>query len=230
MFNLIERRFKRLPIPPEHVVLTFDDGPVPGQTDRLLDLLGAAGVPAGFCLVGQRIEGQEALVRRMTANGHTIINHSFTHRTPQKLPDAEILSELDRFDAQVQGALGDAAWRSRFYRPPSGLWEQRLAELVHGSGRSLMPMTYFAWDPFWMPQRIPLLLFGLKWTLKENRGGLLMLHEALVPLKGESDPAPARNQREWLLELVDKLMLTVQDLGMRFVSPEVMDGWDRDNG
>ena len=62
------------------VALTFDDGPDPRLTPRLLDLLAAAGVKATFCLIGRKAAAHPGIVARIAAEGHTLCNHSWSHR------------------------------------------------------------------------------------------------------------------------------------------------------
>ena len=59
--------------------LTFDDGPDPQHTPRLLDLLGKHGIHASFFLVGQKVEQHPLLVERIVAEGHMLGNHSYSH-------------------------------------------------------------------------------------------------------------------------------------------------------
>src|SRR4051812_43537194 len=62
-----------------HRVLTFDDGPCPERTPRLLDTLAQWDVKAIFFVVGEAARNQAALVRRMAAEGHVVGNHSWSH-------------------------------------------------------------------------------------------------------------------------------------------------------
>ncbi|HEX6129478.1 MAG TPA: polysaccharide deacetylase family protein, partial [Candidatus Limnocylindria bacterium] len=63
------------------LALTFDDGPDPEWTPRLLDALGAAGVRGTFFLIGERAARAPGLVRRMVSEGHEVGNHSWSHRS-----------------------------------------------------------------------------------------------------------------------------------------------------
>src|SRR5437016_2530000 len=62
---------------PPRIALTFDDGPTPGGTDRILDLLAELKAPATFFVIGQNVEGYPDLLRRIDAEGHLIGNHTF---------------------------------------------------------------------------------------------------------------------------------------------------------
>src|SRR6516225_12145954 len=68
-----------LPLNDHEVVLTFDDGPLPPYTSRVLDTLASECVKATFFMVGRMVQGYPAIVRRIYNEGHTIANHSQTH-------------------------------------------------------------------------------------------------------------------------------------------------------
>ena len=82
----------------KQMALTFDDGPTPGITDRVLDLLEQEGVRASFFLIGQQVIPEtEYLVKREVAMGCSIENHSFTHQDMTKFSKEEI-KEKGYFD------------------------------------------------------------------------------------------------------------------------------------
>lgn len=103
------------------VTLTFDNGPTPGVTERVLDILARHRVRATFFVVGAKVRASEhaaALVQRAAAAGHWIGNHTDTHSVPfgrlERQEDACL--ELDR----AQQALGDAVHPDRLFRPFGG--------------------------------------------------------------------------------------------------------------
>ena len=101
-----------------HVVaLTFDDGPSPGVTGRLLDVLEREHVHATFFVVGRAARLEPALLRRMAADGDEIENHSDTHAHLNALLPAAIEREIAGSDASIAAATGRHA---RFLRPPFG--------------------------------------------------------------------------------------------------------------
>ena len=101
---------------PRAVALTFDDGPG-AWTPRLLDALKAYDARATFFVLGKFVAGQEALLRRIVAEGHELGNHTFTHRDPFTLTDDELRGELRRAQTAIEQAAGV---RPRFARPPYG--------------------------------------------------------------------------------------------------------------
>ena len=104
------------PQPAGYIALTFDDSPNGKTTERLLDGLQAHGAHATFFVIGEQIEGQEALVRRMAAEGHQIGNHTFTHRRLDN-SGAVGLHELERTEELLSATLGGSGY---WVRPPWG--------------------------------------------------------------------------------------------------------------
>ena len=99
------------------IFLTFDDGPDPEWTPRVLDLLEAANVAATFFVVGRSALQQGALLRRVAGCGHEIGNHSFSHRHPWAVSAAIARREVRDGAAAIADLLGQPP---RFYRPPHG--------------------------------------------------------------------------------------------------------------
>jgi peptidoglycan-N-acetylglucosamine deacetylase len=102
------------------VTLTFDNGPDPEVTPRVLDVLGARGLPATFFVVGRRLEAPAGrrLAERAHAEGHAIGNHTLTHAAPfGDIPDPErVRNEIER----TQVLIGDLAHPDRLFRPAGG--------------------------------------------------------------------------------------------------------------
>jgi peptidoglycan/xylan/chitin deacetylase (PgdA/CDA1 family) len=99
------------------VALTFDDGPDPEYTPRILDALAAAGVNGTFFMVGRRVEAAPAVARAIVAAGHDVGNHTYAHRHLWTLPPAASVVEVDRGAAAVAHATGVTP---RYFRPPWG--------------------------------------------------------------------------------------------------------------
>ena len=106
---------------PVYMALTFDDGPSPSNTPRLLEGLSRRGVRATFFLVGSRIEGREDLVRRIRQEGHQIGNHSFGHGDLTDLSAAQALADLDKCSRALERVLGPGSY---WLRPPYGFISQ----------------------------------------------------------------------------------------------------------
>jgi len=102
--GLIQFR-QTLSLAPKEVVLTFDDGPWPTSTPRVLDALKRECVRATFFLLGRNATSFAALVRRESAEGHTVAHHTYAHPLLNRMRMAAAEAEIDRGIAAVQTAL-----------------------------------------------------------------------------------------------------------------------------
>jgi peptidoglycan/xylan/chitin deacetylase (PgdA/CDA1 family) len=97
--------------------LTFDDGPHPVNTPLLLDFLASMGVRASFFLVGKSAEAHPGIVSAIVAAGHTLGNHSFSHRKRRTMSSEVIRSDIAGTDAVLARFDGKL---KHLYRPPWG--------------------------------------------------------------------------------------------------------------
>ena len=103
--------------------LTFDAGYENGCTARILDTLKKHNVPAAFFLVGNYIEKNADLVRRMVTEGHTVGNHTMHHYDMSKLADPAAFSkELQDLEGLYQETVGKPM--EKYYRPPQGIYSE----------------------------------------------------------------------------------------------------------
>lgn len=107
------------------VALTFDDGPDPKYTPLLLDGLKQRGIHATFFLMGQKLEGQEELVRRIQQEGHLIGNHSYRHKALTKEGEEQVCREVEETGRLIREITGT---EPIYLRPPYGAWNQELEE------------------------------------------------------------------------------------------------------
>ncbi len=108
-----------LPLAPGEVVLTFDDGPLPPYTTRILDILKSECVKATYFIVGTMAKNYPDLVRRIHDDGHTIGTHSLNHPlTFNTMPEDRAEYEIDGGITAVGAALGDPAELAPFFRIP----------------------------------------------------------------------------------------------------------------
>lgn len=108
-----------LPLDDHEVVITFDDGPLPPYTNRVLDALAAECVKVTYFLVGTMARANPDMVRRIYNAGHVVGTHS--HRHPFKMDQMErprVVSEIDGGIAAVKAALGDERALAPFFRVP----------------------------------------------------------------------------------------------------------------
>ncbi|MEV3978248.1 polysaccharide deacetylase family protein [Nonomuraea sp. NPDC049758] len=119
------------------VALTFDDGPGP-RTGRLLDLLAAGKARATFFTVGTNAVAQPGLLRRMSAEGHLVGNHSWSHRDLSKQATSKIADSFRRTDDAVRAAI---AQEPTLARPPYGAISKDVRDVARDLGLALV-----GWD------------------------------------------------------------------------------------
>jgi peptidoglycan-N-acetylglucosamine deacetylase len=102
---------------PSVIALTFDDGPNPAVTPHLLDLLERHAATSTFFLIGERVRAFPALANEILRRGHTVGNHTDTHRRLVFLSTRGIADQLTRCAEALTNAIG---LRTRWMRPPFG--------------------------------------------------------------------------------------------------------------
>lgn len=120
------------------IALTFDDGPHPAFTARLLDLLKAEGVPATFFVVGKKAEAAPGLVRRMVAEGHEVGNHTFSHVTLTKIPVLDVAAEYRATSDLIGRLIGK---RPAYCRPPGGDYDPDVIRAANAEGMTTVLWT-----------------------------------------------------------------------------------------
>lgn len=97
------------------IVLTFDDGPDPVWTPKVLDILKQENVPATFFIVGENGQANPEIVKRIVADGHEIGNHSFTHPNLAEVPRSVVDVELNATQRLIESLTGRS---TRLFRAP----------------------------------------------------------------------------------------------------------------
>ncbi len=125
------------------VALTFDDGPKPGVTEPLLDVLTSAHVPATFFVIGKHIEEYPQLAKSISAAGMEIDNHSYTHRSLTAISKREAEQEMLETQAAVLAITGTMP---RYVRPPGGNWNNSVAAIARQWGLTPCMWSVDAFD------------------------------------------------------------------------------------
>ncbi len=185
------------------LALTFDDGPNPRLTPRLLDLLDRYGARSTFFLIGQYVRACPDLAREIAARGHAVGNHTDTHPSLLWLSRRSIVEELNRCQDAIHQATGRVPTSMR---PPYG-WRgpQLRAALRRARLDRVVMWSRAAYD--WKPQpasRVVERLEGL-------RGGeIVLLHDG--------NPQKLGGDREHTLAALELLLPRWKDAGMEFVA------------
>lgn len=109
------------------LALTFDDGPHPEFTPKLLDILRHEGVRATFYVIGRNVETYPEIARRIVAEGHEIANHSWSHPPLTSLGAARLHKEISSTSDVIQRVTGR---RPRNMRPPYGAVNDRVRQAM----------------------------------------------------------------------------------------------------
>jgi peptidoglycan-N-acetylglucosamine deacetylase len=167
-----------LPLGPKELVLTFDDGPWPGTTSKVLDALKAECVRATFFLLGRNVQAHPALARRALAEGHSLGHHTFLHPLLGRMAPAKAEAEIDRGIAEDEIALygkRSSVPSTPFFRFPG--FVSSAALLARLQDRNIVVFGADVWASDWLPmspeQELQLLL-----TRIEHVGsGIVLLHD-----------------------------------------------------
>lgn len=127
-----------------HLALTFDDGPDPRATPRLLDLLGERGVRATFFLLGTMAAAAPALAAEVAAAGHQIALHGHEHRMATWRGPRAAHDDLSRARDVIAAATGTAP---RLFRPPYGVLSG--GALLAARRLGLTPLLWTCWGREW---------------------------------------------------------------------------------
>lgn len=111
-----------------YIAMTFDDGPHPKNTPRLLDMLRQRNIKATFYVIGKSVNQYPEIVRRIHAEGHELGNHTYNHPNLTKLSNAKVRQELDTTRDAIISAAGV---KPRTMRPPYGALRTSQREMIH---------------------------------------------------------------------------------------------------
>ena len=126
------RAFCREKIDRKVVYLTFDDGPHPPETERVLDVLRERGARATFFLIGSKLSGNEAVLRRMLEDGHALGLHTYSHAgTFPLLSFDKMLADVNEGKRAVESVAGK---KISLFRPPFGVTNPTIAKVVRTLG------------------------------------------------------------------------------------------------
>ena len=206
---------------PGKIALTFDDGPSPDWTPKILDILKEKGVHATFFIIGENGAAHPRLVQRILAEGHDLGNHTFTHPNLGETPDSVAGVELNATQRLIEALTGRS---TRLFRPPY------FGDAEPTSAQEIAPME--------VAEKLGYLTVGLKidpddWQKPtadqivervlaqatdpdpEKRGQIVLLHDA-------------GGDRSATVAALPKLIDTLRAKGMEFASVSELAKWTKD--
>jgi peptidoglycan/xylan/chitin deacetylase (PgdA/CDA1 family) len=164
-----------LPLRDHEVVLSFDDGPSPVTTNKVLDALAAECVKANFFIVGEHAKERPDLVRRAYRDGHAIGTHSQTHAELARLSFANGTGEINDGIRSVQAALGSNETVAPFFRAPYLQMTSELEQFL--IKRDLMLWSSDIDPEDWRPQSPENVVEYILSSLETKRSGIILLHD-----------------------------------------------------
>lgn len=117
------------------IALSFDDGPHPTKTDKILDILEKYNVKATFFMVGSQAEFCPETARRVAELGHEIGNHTQNHKSLAKLTEAELDMEISQAENAITEASG---YIPSLFRPPEGVCTEKIADAAKYRGYNIV--------------------------------------------------------------------------------------------
>ncbi len=168
-----------LPLRDHEVVLTFDDGPWPPTTPKVLAALAKQCVLATFFMIGKPASEHPTMVRQVAAAGHSIGHHTWTHFNLQQMSQQNAFNEIDRGIAAVEQALHGIATptpSTPFFRFPGFLTTPATLDMLRSRGIVVFGADLWAndWDPITPNRELQL----LKIRLRAARKGIILLHDS----------------------------------------------------
>ena len=165
-----------------YIAMTFDDGPSPTLTPKLLDLLAEHHIKATFFVIGQNVAEHPEVVARAVREGHEIGNHSWSHPNLGRMSDDAVRLQLTRTDDAIRNAAGI---RPVLLRPPYGSITPRQKQWIHNE----FGYEIILWDvdPLDWKRPGPTAIFSR--ILKATHAGSIVLSHDIHPGTIEAMPA-----------------------------------------
>jgi len=192
------------------VALTFDDGPHPVYTPKVLEILEQFQAKATFFFIGKRLEEYGYLTASVSRAGHIVGNHSFHHfRTMSFLSSKKIRQEILQCQNEVEKWAG---YRPRFYRQPAGFRNPLIFGILKELGMDMVGWQVRAFDTQLRdPQAI-----ASKILRKVQPGGVILLHDGSDSTQNQ-DRTPT-------LEALPEILTGVRNRGMEFLTLDELFG------
>ena len=186
------------------IYLTFDAGYENGCTEKILDALQKHNAPAAFFLVGNYIESNPDLVRRMVADGHIVGNHTMHHR------DMDAISDIDAFSQELKGVEEvffsvTGKQLPKFYRPPQGIYSEKNLQQAKELGYRTV---------FWS-------LAYVDW-LNDKQPTKEQAFEKLLPRIHNGAVVLLHSTSQTNSEILDELLTRWEEMGYRFASLDTL--------
>ncbi len=191
----------------KRIALTFDDGPSPVWTSKILDELKKAGVKATFFMVGHHVQKYPDIARRVAEEGHTIGNHGYAHSVLLYYTPAEIEEEIKYTEHVIRETTGRT---TKIFRPPKAWLSKSIKEKIKSMGYDvvLWSLNSKDWVSFNHRDIVRYLIPRVK------NGDILLFHDSGNVFTTEG------GNRNQTVKSISLLARTLQEKGFEFVSVE----------
>lgn len=154
------------------IALTFDDGPLPGKTEAILDVLRENGVRATFFMIGSQVEENAELARRVSDEGHEIGNHTFTHDGIRTKTQRELCREIIKTEEAISGACGR---NPSLFRPPTGWCSATVSSAAKENGYEIVMWSVDTED--WQGRSAESIISTVLKTVRP--GAIILMHDGI---------------------------------------------------
>ena len=216
-----QRNQERLHRGHNEIVLTFDDGPTPGVTNKVLDVLKEHNVKGTFFVIAEKAQTSPGLMKRILDEGHIVANHSLSHKPFKDLSFFSWKKTVKKevLDAHTILAPYMSNGKNFYYRAPEGAWDTKYAGVLNEGPIGQKYIGPVLWDiggsveikdgqytqaadwACWSKKiSVEDCLSGYVYEAKQNKGGVVLMHD----LRSQS------------VELLAKLIPTLEENGFTF--------------
>ncbi|HEX6575499.1 MAG TPA: polysaccharide deacetylase family protein [Gemmatimonadaceae bacterium] len=192
-----------LPEADHNVALTFDDGPNPDATPRILDALGEHGVKATFFVLGAHAERWPDLVKRVVDEGHQIGNHGYFHKKLHLKSPFYVRRDIALGKRAIERAGGDSP---RFFRAPHGFRSPWVTAIAQSFGERTIGWSLGVWDS----DRPGVKAIVDRTINGAKPGSIILLHDG--------DGYNINGDRSQTAAAVPEIISGLRDRGMKFVT------------
>lgn len=187
------------------IALTFDDGPDPEDTPKILDLLQKYDVKATFFVVGKKVVLHPELVRRATLEGHEIANHTYNHiYFTKRMAVESIQKEILKAEQTIYRTTGTIP---TLFRPPGGFYSENVIRAAHNAGYQLIMWSWHQDSKDWNRPGVNKIVSSV--LEKTRNGDIVLLHDYV---EGDSQTIAALKQILPTLKKRGYKFVTVSDL------------------
>jgi len=183
----------------KNVCLTFDDGPNPAYTPRILQILKEKKVRATFFLIGQHAQQHPDLVKKIYESGHELGDHTFSHVELPKVPSDKIKQEVESTRSIVESATGAKIF---LFRPPWGIFD----------GRSLAEIAMRKFD-------------AVLWSVDSrdwSRPGIAQIQANVLEKAGNGSIILFHDDHDQIVQALPDIILNLQQRGYQFITVSEM--------